>query len=202
MKWYLGGVAGDELTALDRIKRGQLDGEAGAIFCQRLAPSLRVARVPGMFDSRDEFNLRHGAPQADARRGVSQVGLHQPRRGGVRHRRALLARSRSAPRRAARRRALWAWNLDPVWQDDGDEMGMKTIVTTIEEHSPAWRRKAYDAFFCVPGAALAYQWTTETELRHRSRCHGAAGVPGGVEHGDRSAAARARRCWSRRRRSS
>ena len=91
MKWYLGGIAGDELAALERVKRGQLDGEAGAIFCQRLAPTLRVARVPGLFESREEFIYVVGPPQADARRGVPQGRLHQPRRGGLRHRRALLA---------------------------------------------------------------------------------------------------------------
>ena len=57
---------------------------------------------------------------------------------------------------------MWAWNLDPVWQSAANDMGIKTTVTTIEDHSPSWRRKAYDSFFCAPGAALAYQWTTES----------------------------------------
>ena len=45
MKWYLGGMAGDELTALDRIKRGQLDGEAPKyhLICTGL---VRVERRP------------------------------------------------------------------------------------------------------------------------------------------------------------
>src|SRR3954453_10187849 len=45
MKWYLGGIAGDELTAVDRVRRGQLDGVGGALFCTRLAPSLWVLRL-------------------------------------------------------------------------------------------------------------------------------------------------------------
>ncbi len=56
---------------------------------------------------------------------------------------------------------LWVWNLDPMWRQTADEMGFSTIVSTIEEHSPAWRRHQYDAFFTVPAAALAYQWSTE-----------------------------------------
>ncbi|HXU73016.1 MAG TPA: TRAP transporter substrate-binding protein DctP [Polyangia bacterium] len=161
MKWYLGGMAGDELAALDRVKRGQLDGEAGAIFCQRLAPTLRVARVPGMFESRDEFNYLMGRlkPTLDEefrKSGFTNLGETV---FGID---VLFSRTpiKSLDELLAAR--MWAWNLDPVWQGAADAMGMKTIVTTIEEHSEAWRHKSYDAFFCVPGAALAYQWTTET----------------------------------------
>jgi len=160
MKWYLSGVAGDELTALDRIRRGQLDGEAGAIFCQRLAPSLRAARVAGLFDTRAEFlyvmsRMKPTLDEEFRKSGFTNLGeavfgidvlfSRQP----IRNMDDLLATK------------LWTWNLDPVWQTMASEMGMKTIVTTIEDHSPAWRRKSYDSFFCVPSAALAYQWTTE-----------------------------------------
>ena len=55
IKWYLGGIAGDELTTLARVKRGQLDGAAGTAFCDRLAPTLRVGKVVGLFQSREEW---------------------------------------------------------------------------------------------------------------------------------------------------
>jgi TRAP-type C4-dicarboxylate transport system substrate-binding protein len=160
MKWYLGGMAGDELTALDRVKRGQLDGEAGAIFCQRLAPTLRVARAPGLFESREEFiylmgRLKPTLDEEFRKSGFTNLGE------AVFGIDVLFSRQpiRTMDELVASR--LWAWNLDPVWTSVANELGMKTIVTSIEEHSPAWRRKAYDSFFCVPSAALAYQWSTE-----------------------------------------
>ena len=160
MKWYLGGIAGDELTALERVKHGQLDGEAGAIFCQRLAPSLRVGRVPGLFATRDEFiyvmgRLKPILDEEFRKSGFTNLGEAL---FGID---VLFSRQpiRTMDQLAAQR--LWAWNLDPVWQMVSSEMGLKTLVTPIEDHSPAWRRKAYDAFFCVPSAALAYQWSTE-----------------------------------------
>lgn len=160
LKWYLGGVAGDELTALDRVKRGQLDGEAGAIYCQRLAPSLRAARLPGMYRSRQEaiYVLGRLKPILDeefrkagfANLGESVFGTD-----------VLFSRVplRTFDELVATK--LWAWNLDPMWQLSANAIGFQTVVTTIEEHSAAWRRKQYDAFFTVPGAALAYQWSTE-----------------------------------------
>ena len=160
MKWYLGGIAGDELTALDRVKRGQLDGEAGAIFCQRLAPSLRAARLPGMYHTREEAiyvmgRLKPVLDEEFRKSGFANLGE------SVFGADVLFSRApiRTFDELVGTR--LWAWNLDPIWQTSATEIGFKTVVTTIEEHSPAWRRKQYDAFFTVPGAALAYQWSTE-----------------------------------------
>ncbi|MCA1663118.1 MAG: TRAP transporter substrate-binding protein DctP [Myxococcales bacterium] len=160
VKWYLGGVAGDELTALDRIKRGQLDGEAGAIFCQRLAPSLRAARLPAMYRTRDEAIYVMGRLRPildDEFRKSGFANLGESLFGAD----VLFSRApiRTFDELVATR--LWAWSLDPIWQQTASEIGFKTVVTTIEEHSPAWRRKQYDAFFTVPAAALAYQWSTE-----------------------------------------
>ncbi|HEY1586925.1 MAG TPA: TRAP transporter substrate-binding protein DctP, partial [Polyangia bacterium] len=54
VKWYLGGVAGDEAEEVARIKRDQLDGRAGAMICDILAPSLSVTRIAGLLHSRAE----------------------------------------------------------------------------------------------------------------------------------------------------
>src|SRR5690348_13261182 len=54
IKWYFGGIAGDESQVPQRIRKGQLDGEAAAITCARLAPSLKVLRVVGLFRQREE----------------------------------------------------------------------------------------------------------------------------------------------------
>src|SRR5258707_1227541 len=55
VKWYLGGIAGDDAEAAKRIGRDQLDGVgAGSWQCERWAPSITVTRLPGLFRSRDE----------------------------------------------------------------------------------------------------------------------------------------------------
>ena len=58
MKLYLGGIAGDELEMMDRVRRGQLDGMlSGSVACETYAPSLRVARIPGMLETWDEASF-------------------------------------------------------------------------------------------------------------------------------------------------
>src|SRR5690348_4499292 len=42
LKWYMGGIAGDEFEVIDRIHKDQLDGAALSIACEKLAPSLHV----------------------------------------------------------------------------------------------------------------------------------------------------------------
>jgi len=161
IKWYLGGIAGDEVTALERIRHGQLDGEAGAIFCQRLAPSLRAARVAGLYQSRQEllYVLNRLKPTLDdefRKAGFANLGE------GLFGVDALFSRQPIRTMDELRATRLWAWSLDPVWQMVAGELGMHTSVTSLEEHAPSWRRKAYDAYFTVPAAALAYQWSAET----------------------------------------
>ena len=106
VKWYFGSITGDEVTALDRIHRGQLDGAAGAGFCDRLAPSLRVTRVLGLFQSHEESSyvlgrLRATLRTTPRRSGRMLVGPSIPSlsvgtgcRGRVRVRAALPARDR------------------------------------------------------------------------------------------------------------
>src|SRR4051794_19867579 len=68
MKWYLGGIAGDELASIERVRRGQLDGVGGALFCNRLAPSLWVFRLVGLMGLKQrtaELVLNRLRPQLD-----------------------------------------------------------------------------------------------------------------------------------------
>src|SRR5579864_7884106 len=52
LKWYMGGIAGDEMEMLERVRRGQLDGVlSGGMACETMAPSLRVARIPGLLQT-------------------------------------------------------------------------------------------------------------------------------------------------------
>src|SRR5512142_1683783 len=66
VKFYWGGIAGDEKETLARIARGQLDGAAGAVVCTELAPSLQVTRLQGLFPSRDDHErLLRQIPNVD-----------------------------------------------------------------------------------------------------------------------------------------
>jgi TRAP-type C4-dicarboxylate transport system substrate-binding protein len=49
LRWLFDGIAGDEGEVVERIAKGQLEGVGAGVVCTRLAPSLRILRVPGVF---------------------------------------------------------------------------------------------------------------------------------------------------------
>jgi TRAP-type C4-dicarboxylate transport system substrate-binding protein len=163
MKWYLGAIAGDELSALERVKRGQLDGAAGAIFCQRLAPSLRAVRLPGLYQSRDEAiyvmaRLKPALDEEFRRSGFTNLGEAVFGIDVLFSRRPVRS---MAELRAGR---FWVWSLDPIWQAMLPELGARMATTSLDELGPAYERKQFDGFLAVPSAALAYQWSTQASF--------------------------------------
>jgi TRAP-type C4-dicarboxylate transport system substrate-binding protein len=160
MKWYLGGITGDELEGLERVRRGQLDGLGGTLFCQRLAPSLRAVRLVGMFQSRDEaiYVLGRMKPMLDQefqRAGFVNLAA------GVFGVDVLLSRQPVRTLADLRGKNYWAWSLDPVWQMTLPELGAQVHATSLDELGPAYARGLVDGFFVVPTVALGYQWSTQ-----------------------------------------
>src|SRR5512142_3095259 len=115
MRWYLGGIAGDEHTALERVRRGQLDGLAGAMFCEQLAPSLRVMRIVGLFHDRDEGDRILNRLLPIAQTEIQQHGFVML--GGVGNFGSEIIFTREPVRTMAdlRKTRLWTWNLDDLW---------------------------------------------------------------------------------------
>jgi TRAP-type C4-dicarboxylate transport system substrate-binding protein len=161
MKWYLGGIAGDELQALERVRKGQLDGAAGVAFCQSLGASMRVLRAPGLFRSREEalFVLGRLKQNLDAEfhqngfafMGWASFGFD-----------AIFSRTPIRTIAELKKAKLWVWNLDPVWGPMGAAMGLDLHPTPVSDAAAAFDAQHLDGFIAAPTAALAFQWTTQT----------------------------------------
>jgi TRAP-type C4-dicarboxylate transport system substrate-binding protein len=156
IKWYLGGVAGDERTALGRARAGQLDGLAGPSFCEQLAPSLRVIRTVGLFQSRDEAIdvLGRLGPQLDEEfRRAGFVNLLEAVFG------ADIIFSRRPVRSMAELRGMrwWMWNQSTMFVATLPKLGMRVQVMPIEQLAAAYRDGVVDGFIMPPAVALGYQ---------------------------------------------
>jgi len=158
MKWVLGGIAGDETESMERVRRGQLDGLAGAMFCERLAPSLKVVRVPGIVRTRAEYRhvisrLRSTVEAEMAKEGwvslgVTTLGEDQ-----------LLTRRPFRTLDELRGMRIWVWNLDDVLLAYFKELGVEPAAMPPADAARAFDDGRSDGFVAVPSAALAYQWT-------------------------------------------
>jgi TRAP-type C4-dicarboxylate transport system substrate-binding protein len=161
--WLFGGVAGDELDMLDRIQRGEFDGEVGANFCDRLASSLRVAKLLGLFESRDEelAVLQRLTPYVDLQfkaRGFVNLGL-----GMGFGDRILFTRHPVRTLADLRRERLWIWDLDEVERLALDEMRIPVAPTAIYQASRAYEDRHADGFLTIPTAALAFRWSAQVQ---------------------------------------
>jgi TRAP-type C4-dicarboxylate transport system substrate-binding protein len=162
LKWFLGGIAGNDLEVGQRIERGQLDGAAsGGMLCSQLAPAMRVMRVRGAFRNRDEAAhvLNRLRPLIDGqfqKRGfvhLASTGLG-----------ADVAFSRDPIRSMDDLRKLrgWRWNVDDVAILFDREMSFQSVTMPLEDAAQAFDDKRIDGFYALPTAALAFQWYTRT----------------------------------------
>jgi TRAP-type C4-dicarboxylate transport system substrate-binding protein len=157
-KWYMGGIAGDEWTQIDRMRRGQLDGAGLAFGCERLAPSLLAVRVVGLVRSRDEasYVLRSSKRLIDqdmTRAGFVAMGL-----GTLG---SIIAMTRTPVHTMAdlKKQRLWVWDKDEIQIRLLRAMGLSPVPMSIDAAGRAYDEGRIDGFLSVPGAALAFQWS-------------------------------------------
>lgn len=160
IKWYFGGMAGDEAEALTRIGRAQLDGLAAGMACGTVAPAMRVFNIPGIIQGRDEASYlsQKMAPQlaAEAQRNGFAL-LFTSGLGPT------LVFSRTPVKTMSDLRALtlWRWNLDDTGVLATREMGMPVRAGAIDEAARLYDAGRVDGFATMPSAALAFQWSTQ-----------------------------------------
>jgi TRAP-type C4-dicarboxylate transport system substrate-binding protein len=161
IKWYLGGIAGDEATALARVRKGQLDGEAGALFCEELAPSIRVGRVVGLFRNRDEWHHVMGRLRKDLDRELQKSGFVNLGIGTFGN---ILMFSRDPIRTIAdlQRERFWVYDLDTVTQAMLRQMGANLAPLPVDDGLKAYDERRVDGFLVTAAIALAFQFSART----------------------------------------
>ena len=157
VKFYWGGIAGDEREIVARIRRGQLDGAAGASMCTDLAPSLQVTRLQGIFPSRGVHErLVRQIPNVEEEFKKAGFVLL----GGI----GGLGPSIVFTRRPVtsweelKKLRLWRWELDPVaWQQDR-MMGLTVVPGSVDGGGAMFDSGKVDGFVALAASALAFQW--------------------------------------------
>jgi TRAP-type C4-dicarboxylate transport system substrate-binding protein len=160
-KWYLGGIAGDEMEMLDRLRREQLDGVAsGGMLCMKLAPSMRVLRIVGLFQSRAESAYVSGRLKDTLDKEFLQAGFVNLGEVGVGPD-ILISRQPIRTMAELSRARLWIWDIDDVYQQELPSMGLSVVPRPVQGAFAAFEQHQLDGFLAVPTAALAFQWSTE-----------------------------------------
>jgi TRAP-type C4-dicarboxylate transport system substrate-binding protein len=169
VKWYFGGVAGDEVEVADRIARGQLDGTAsGGMMCTRLSPSMRALRVQGLFQTASETSYVLGRLRTDLEHEFLDAGfvlLGTPVLGPD----ILFSRTPVRTLADLRKIKLWRWQLDESGILMSRTMGMQIVPGQLTDANRLYDEGQVDGFIAIPSGALAFQWSSRvryvTDLR-------------------------------------
>jgi len=160
VKWYFGGIAGDELTELERLKRGQIDGLAGTTYCQRIAPTLRALEVVGFVSSHDQAARAIKMLQPQVEREFAQTTIRAVFLTlGFGHR-VLFSRMPVHSMTELRAGRYWVWDQDEVLRVQLPAMGVHIVPLPLEEAAHAYEENRIDGFIVIPTAALAFQYST------------------------------------------
>jgi TRAP-type transport system periplasmic protein len=162
LKYYLGGIAGDELEMMARMQRGQLDGVlSGGMACEAAAPSLRVTRIPGLLQTWEEtsFVLSRLRPlfEEEAKRagdrylGEAIVGPS-----------ILFSRTPVASLADFKKTRAWVWDVDKMLIAVLRDMGVAVQPMPIALATRAYEQRQLDAFIAPAVAALGFQWSAAT----------------------------------------
>jgi TRAP-type C4-dicarboxylate transport system substrate-binding protein len=160
LRIYAGGVAGDELDVLKKIRIGQIHCAAfsGVGFGQIL-PMVRVLDLPFLFRNYEETDLVHREMRplfADAFRN-SGFELISWAEVGNAH---LFSRKPVRKVKDLSGLKVWIWAGDPIAKETFSVMGVNPIPLAITDVTTALNTGMIDTVYAPPLGALALQWHT------------------------------------------
>lgn len=155
---YAGGIAGDELDVLKKIRIGQIHcaGFSGAGFGQIL-PMVRVLDLPFLFRNLEEADRVHEELKpffSDEFRKKGFELLSWAEVGDV-HLFSKAPIGRVADFAGLK---VWTWSGDPIAKETFSAMGVNPIPLAITDVTTALNTGMIDTVYAPPLGALALQW--------------------------------------------
>lgn len=158
VRFYWGGVAGDEKQVQQRLAKGQLDGAAsGGMLCGEVMPSMRVLRVPGTCQDRDEAAYLMDQLSPRLEKEAREAGFELLAYAGMGPS-VVFSRKPISTMDELRKTKMWRWEPDVVAVAVEKMMGMNPKPLPLTAGAKAFDRGEVDAFYAIPSAALSFQW--------------------------------------------
>jgi len=155
---YAGGVAGDELDALRKIRIGQLHSAAfsGVGFGQIL-PAVRVLDLPFLFRNYKEIDGVHKEMEgffAEQFRQKDFELLSWAEVGNVH----LFSQEPIRKVSDLAKLKVWTWSGDPIAKETFSAMGTNPVPLAITDVTTALNTGMIDTVYAPPLGAIALQW--------------------------------------------
>ncbi|MFQ5989236.1 MAG: TRAP transporter substrate-binding protein DctP [Candidatus Methylomirabilales bacterium] len=159
--FYPGGVLGDEIDVLRKIRIGQLHGGAfSGVGLGSVLPSVRVLELPLLFGQAAEADFVTGRLQRYFARAFEKRGfifLTFAEAGPVH----LFSQKPIRRRQDLRRVRIWAWHGDPLAAALFRTYQVAPVPLALPDVFPSLHTGLIDAFYAPPLAAIALQWFSQ-----------------------------------------
>lgn len=158
LRLYTGGIAGDELDVLRKIRIGQIHCAAfSGVGIAQILPMVRILDLPFLFRSYQEVDLVHRGLRGFFSEHFRKKGFEFIAWAEVGN--VYLFSKRPIQRVAdLSRLKIWTWSGDPIAKETFSIVGTSPIPLTITDVTTALNTGMIDTFYAPPLGALALQW--------------------------------------------
>jgi TRAP-type C4-dicarboxylate transport system substrate-binding protein len=162
-KIYPGGVVGDEIDVLRKIRVGQYHA-AGftGVGLTEIAPKVRILDAPFLFKNANEADYIYKNFDAEFSRAFEDGGyvlLGWAEVGFV----YVFTQSPVSTAADMKRVKMWMWEGDPIAEAAFKAIGVSPIPLSITDVRTSLQTGLVNAFYVSPYAAIALQWFTQAK---------------------------------------
>lgn len=160
LRIYAGGIAGDELDVLKKMRIGQLQCAAfSGVGFGKILPMVRVLDLPYLFRNDQEVDKVHKAlfnffAEQFQKNGFTLLAWTEVGNVNIFSKKAI----RSLDDLAGLK--IWAWAGDPIAKETFVTMGVNPIPLAVTDVNTALNTGMIDTVYAPPLGALALQWHT------------------------------------------
>jgi TRAP-type transport system periplasmic protein len=161
IRYFTGGVQGDEKDAVRKMEIGQLDGAAlTSVGLSLIDESIRVLELPRLFESEAELDYVRDKMWPTFRRRFAQKGYHlgDPGDVGFIYLYSNTPINSEADLKTIR---MWRWTEDQIVRALFQKLGVSGVPLGVPDVLPALNTGRINACYSSPYAMVALQWYTQ-----------------------------------------
>ncbi|HVV86888.1 MAG TPA: TRAP transporter substrate-binding protein DctP [Kofleriaceae bacterium] len=161
VKYYAGGVQGDERDVVRKINLGQLDGAAlTSVGLSMIDESIRVLELPRLFQSPDELDYVADKMWPYFQKKFLDKGFELQDRGEVGWI-YFLSKDEITSLDTLKSLKVWLWGDDSLVRAMYKKLGVSGVPLGVPEVEPNLTTGRINACYGSPLAAVALQWNTK-----------------------------------------
>lgn len=163
IKYYAGGVQGDERDVIRKINLGQLDGAAvTSVGLSMVDESIRVLELPRMFNSVEELDYVADKMWPHFVKKFEAKGFKLGDRGEVGWI-YLMSKDPFNSLADVRKAKMWMWGDDTLVKEMYKKLGVSGVPLGVPEVESSLSTGRINACYGSPLAAVALQWNTKVK---------------------------------------